>query len=71
VTGLIADVDEWETSAEVPGTEKLSDWEKTSLKPYIQYFKGYVARITRDEMRVKNEKEELKDLARVEKMLDF
>jgi DNA primase small subunit len=31
--------------------EKLQDWEKTRLKPYIDYFRGFVAGLLKDEER--------------------
>lgn len=37
---------------------KVLDYEKTVLKPYIDYFKSYVAALLRDERGVKREKEE-------------
>lgn len=37
---------------------KVLDYEKTGLKPYIDYFKSYVAALLRDERGVKREKEE-------------
>lgn len=37
---------------------KVLDYEKTGLKPYIDYFKRYVAALLRDEKGVKREKEE-------------
>jgi DNA primase small subunit len=70
VTGLLADLDGWEKSSEAVGNDKLADWEKTSLRPYIQYFKAYVAQAMRDEMRLKKEKDEAGGV-RVDQMLDF
>ena len=32
------------------------DWEKTSLKPYIEYFRGFVAGIIKEEVVVKRER---------------
>lgn len=37
---------------------KVLDYEKTGLKPYIDFFKTYVAALLRDERGVKKEKEE-------------
>lgn len=37
---------------------KVPDYEKTGLKPYIDYFKRYVTALLRDERGVKREKEE-------------
>ncbi|RDA87041.1 hypothetical protein CP532_3222 [Ophiocordyceps camponoti-leonardi (nom. inval.)] len=38
----------------------VADWEKTSLKPYVDYFKSFIAGLLRDEkgVRVKREREE-------------
>lgn len=47
----------------VAGEEKgknLQDWEKTSLKPYVDYFRNFVVALMRDEKepKVKREREE-------------
>jgi DNA primase small subunit len=39
VTQLLTEIDEWEGD----DAKKVQDWEKTSLKPYIEYFKRFVA----------------------------
>lgn len=31
------------------GQRKLQDWEKTSIRPYVEYFRAFVARLIRDE----------------------
>jgi len=51
--------------------DKLSDWEKTSLKEYIRYFKKHVDRIMADELGVKKEEQQLGGMAITDKMLDF
>ena len=63
VTELLAEIDEWDASKgkeeEVEGeVKKLYDYEKTSLKPYVDYFKSYVADLLRDERGIKREREE-------------
>jgi DNA primase small subunit len=38
----------------------IQDWEKTSLKPYVEYFRSFVLGIMKDEkeVKVKREREE-------------
>lgn len=42
------------------GGGNLQDWEKTSLKPYVEYFRSFVLTLMKDERdpRVKREREE-------------
>jgi DNA primase small subunit len=56
VTQLLQEIDDWESE----GTEKkMQDWEKTSLKPYVEYFKRFVAGLVEEEKPVlKREREE-------------
>jgi DNA primase small subunit len=63
VTQLLAEIDEWNSvmgKAEASGgdngtgrlgqdEQKIPDYEKTSLKPYIDYFKKFVAGLLKDE----------------------
>lgn len=63
VTELLGEIDEWDTSKgkdeEVEGeVKKVQDYEKTSLKAYVDYFKTHVAALLRDERGVKREREE-------------
>lgn len=58
VTKLLGEIDAWEKSQHELSKAKVSDWEKTSLKGYITYFKQYVDRIMADERAVKREREE-------------
>ncbi|KYK54780.1 DNA primase small subunit [Drechmeria coniospora] len=66
VQSLLAEIDAWkaETEAEAePEDAKgkpLSDWEKTSLRPYVDYFRSFVAALMKDEGhgRVKRERDE-------------
>ena len=60
VTELLKEIDTWTP----PGHEEkhgktIQDWEKTSLKPYMEYFRLFVATLVRDEKDViiKREKE--------------
>lgn len=68
VQGLLAEIDAWKGGEEAGGDDAenaaaapaVADWEKTSLKPYVEYFRTFVAGIMRDERdaRVKREREE-------------
>lgn len=60
VTGLLEEIDEW-TAPEVEKEGKLvQDWEKTSLKPYVELFRSFVLGLMRDEkdVKIKREREE-------------
>lgn len=61
VTELLAEIDEWqsEEGAAVEG-KVVQDWEKTSLKPYVDYFRNFVSSLMKDEkdVRVKRERPE-------------
>jgi DNA primase small subunit len=46
VTQLLQEIDEWEGDE---GEKKLQDWEKTSLKPYVDYFRKFVADLMDEE----------------------
>ncbi len=52
VTELLKEIDEWKEPEE-KGSKPVQDWEKTSLKPYIDFFRGFVSGLVRDEMDVK------------------
>lgn len=72
VTALLGEIDSWEKMQEAQSREKISDWEKTSLKSYIRYFKQHVDRITSEERGFKREQEEEQGGMPVDgKMLDF
>lgn len=70
VQGLLEEIDSWtggESKEEAgDGDEKeksksnLQDWEKTSLKPYVEYFRGFVNTLMKDERdpKVKRERDE-------------
>ncbi|KAL6711628.1 p48 polypeptide of DNA primase [Coniothyrium glycines] len=52
VTQLLQEIDDWD------GENKSHDWEKTSLKPYVDYFRKFVAGLIDEEKPVKRERED-------------
>jgi len=61
ITGLLAEIDRWQGPTEVEAEGKsIQDWEKTSLKPYIDYFRSFVVALMKDEtgVKIKREREE-------------
>lgn len=60
VQGLLAEIDSWKGEDEDDKTKTVADWEKTSLKPYIEQFRSLIHGIMKDEkdVRVKREREE-------------
>ena len=69
VASLLGEIDSWDKGQEVQPKDRISDWEKTSLKDYIRYFKQHVDRIMTDERGVKREKEA--ELGVMASVLDF
>jgi DNA primase small subunit len=59
VQGLIQEIDAWKEPDEPP-ERHLQDWEKTSLKPYVDHFRSFVLALMKDErdVKVKREREE-------------
>lgn len=61
VTQLLREIDEWD-QAHVGLSEedraKVQDWQRTSLKPYVEYFRGYVASLLKAESAGKRGREE-------------
>ncbi|KAI1007524.1 DNA primase small subunit [Podosphaera aphanis] len=51
VTDLLKEIDEWSPSEEESENREklLQDWEKTSLKPYVEYFRSFVISLLKDE----------------------
>jgi len=68
VTDLLAEIDGWDKAhvgeqaepveAGADAEKKTQDWEKTSLKPYVEYFRGFVNALLKDETKVKRERDE-------------
>ncbi|KAK2593731.1 p48 polypeptide of DNA primase [Conoideocrella luteorostrata] len=62
VQGLLREIDSWKDDAggEDDKSKGISDLEKTSLKPYVEYFRSFVNGIMKDErdVRVKRERDE-------------
>ena len=59
VTDLLGEVDRWEGKSranENQNGRSIPDWEKTSLKPYVDYFRGFVTTLLKDEARLDKEK---------------
>ena len=63
---LVKDIDLWTEEAAAAGTveggdgseaKHVQDWEKTSLKPYIDYFRSFVTGLMKDEREIKREAE--------------
>lgn len=55
VQQLLAQIDSWEDNGkdEEGSDSKMQDWEKTSLKPYVEYFRSHVNALMKDEGVVK------------------
>lgn len=57
VTQLLSEIDEWDGEE---GEKKIADWEKTSLKPYVDFFRVFIAGLLKEgkESGIKREREE-------------
>jgi DNA primase small subunit len=78
--GLVKEMDAWagaEGMAVDGGSSQdvkhVQDWEKTSLKPYIEYFRSFVMALMKDEREaaVKREREEDGEVEVKVESLDF
>jgi DNA primase small subunit len=62
VTELLGQIDQWQNPSDGEAGEgkSIQDWEKTSLKPYVDYFRSFVVALIRDEkgVKIKREREE-------------
>jgi len=71
VAQVLKEIDTWENVSELHNNEKVSDWEKTSLKPYVRYFKRHVDQIIADELRLGKEKHGASETAVGNKEFEF
>lgn len=67
VQTLLGEIDTWakENQEGSEETKGVQDWEKTSLKPYIEQFRGFVNELLKDEkaeVKVKRERDESKSM---------
>lgn len=61
VLELLDEINEWDARNPDMSAEdkaRVQDWQKTSLKPYYEYFRGYVATLLKDEGRDKRGRED-------------
>ena len=62
VTDLLEEIDRWDAekgkTMEEAERAKVADWQKTRLKPYVEYFRGYVAGLLKEESKGKRGREE-------------
>ncbi|TVY46874.1 DNA primase small subunit [Lachnellula occidentalis] len=60
VTELLGEIDEWTPPEGEKEGKAVQDWEKTSLKPYVEYFRSFVVALMKDEkdVKVKRERDE-------------
>lgn len=58
VTDLLREIDEWTAPEDREKDGKsIQDWEKTTLRPYVEYFRSFVTGIMRDEAQIKVKRE--------------
>ncbi|KAI5364221.1 Putative DNA primase, small subunit [Septoria linicola] len=62
VTDLLDEIDQWDKNQGANMSEEqranVQDWQKTSLKPYVEFFRGHVASLLKEESRGKRERED-------------
>lgn len=58
VMALLGEIDEWVPEEGETDRKPIQDWEKTSLKPYVEYFRSFVLTLLKDERDVKVKSEE-------------
>jgi DNA primase small subunit len=61
VTQLLGEIDSWDNeygSHENDQSKKVNDWEKTSLKEFVDYFRAFVVGLMKEETKVKRERED-------------
>lgn len=61
VQNLLEEIDTWAEEEGDDEKKSIQDWEKTSLKPYIEQFRGFVNALMKDErgdVKVKRERDE-------------
>jgi DNA primase small subunit len=49
VTELLEEIDQWSGPEGSEEAKPVQDWEKTSLKPFVEYFRSFVAGLMKDE----------------------
>ena len=63
VTDLLDEINQWDQQQgkEMSDDEraKVPDWQKTSLKSYIEYFRGHIAAMLKDEAKGKRARDEV------------
>jgi DNA primase small subunit len=57
VTDLLGEIDEWTPAGGETEERNVPDWEKTSLKPYVEPFRTVVLALMKDEKEVKVKRE--------------
>ncbi|KAJ9148484.1 DNA primase [Pleurostoma richardsiae] len=64
VQELLQEIDAWKEPEEGNPGKPLQDWEKTSLKPYIEQFRSFVLALMKDErdVKVKRERDEAESM---------
>lgn len=59
VIDLLKEIDEWKPTGKPDNNSNnsIQDWEKTSLKPYIDYFRSFIVLLMRDEKEIQVKRE--------------